>query len=274
MRNDEVGWPPPAPRQEGESEWQMLGDTISEEVRLQIHAHYLRQYLTGQERVLEIGAGRGRITRELVRLCKQVVVADISLTKLELNQRNALAMGYAPKIERWVECDVAKLDPFQDGEFDAVVCYGGPLSYVTSRRDKALRELARVTRSGGLLFLSVMSLWGEVHSHFADLTRRDPRLVRDIVQTGDFGPDAVAAAKAVYHAFRSDEFRDFLEKEGLIIELLAASDCLSSTWESLLSSWRDDERRWQLLLEMELQATQSPGCLDMGSRLIAIARKP
>jgi len=274
MMNDEAAWRPSGSRQEDEPQLEVGGETIGEEVKLQIHVHYLRQYLTGEERVLEIGAGRGRFTAELARLCGRIVVGDISPTQLDLNRRNAQAIGYTQQIEDWIQCDVADLTRFREGEFDAVVCYGGPLSYVTDQRVKALRELVRVTKAGGLLFLSVMSLWGEVHSHFPDLTRSDPRLVQDIVRTGDIGPDAVAVAKAFYHAFKSDEFRAFLEEEGLIIEVLAASDCLSSTWGSLLSTWRGTERRWRLLMDMELQATQAPGCLDMGSRLIAVARKP
>lgn len=274
MADEESVWSGARYGDEGESDWQQFGESITDEVRLQTHVHYLREYLTGAERVLEIGAGRGRFTGELARLCDRLVVADISRTKLELNERNARALGYADRIEAWVESDVADLAPFGADEFDAVVCYGGPLSYVTDRRERALRELVRVTKPGGRLFLSVMSLWGGLQAHFPDLTRSDPRLVRDIVRSGDIGPEAVAVAKSFYHAYRSGELRAFLEGAGLTVEALSASDCISSTWESLLGSWREDDRRWQLLLEMELQATREPGCLDMGSRIIAVARAP
>ena len=44
--------------------------------------------------------------------------------------------------------------------FDAVVCYGGPLSYVMERSDDAFAELLRVTRPDGYVLASVMSLAG------------------------------------------------------------------------------------------------------------------
>jgi len=272
MTQRESAWTSATGEERG-ADWEQLGESISQEIRLQVHIHYLREYLTGRERVLEVGAGRGRFTGELARRCDRIVVADISPVKLQLNQRNAEGLGYASKIEQWVECDVVDMACFDDESFDAVVCYGGPLSYVTDRRERALRELLRVTRSGGFLFLSVMSLWGEIHSHFPDLRTANPRLLRDIVETGDIGPESVAVAKAFYHAFRSDEFREFLTSAGADIESLSASDCLSSTWEGLLGMWRENGRRWQTLLDMELIACRQPGCLDMGSRLIAVARR-
>ncbi len=272
MTQRESAWTSMAGEERG-ADWEQLGESIAQEIKLQVHAHYLRENLTGSERVLEVGAGRGRFTGELARRCERVVVADISPVKLALNRRNAESLGYASKIESWVECDVVDLKCFDDQSFDAVVCYGGPLSYVTDRRDRALRELLRVARSGGLLFLSVMSLWGEIHSHFADLRTTNPRLLRDIVESGDIGPESVAVAKAFYHAFRSEEFVAFLEGAGAKIEMLSASDCITSTWEGLLGMWRENGRRWQALLDVELMACQQPGCLDMGSRLIAVARK-
>ncbi|NLT74715.1 MAG: class I SAM-dependent methyltransferase, partial [Chloroflexi bacterium] len=107
-------------------------------------------------------------------------------------QRNARAAGYADAIEAWVESDVVNLGEFRDGQFDAVVCYGGPLSYVFDQRERALRELLRVTRQDGLLFLSVRSLWGSIHKGFPSMLQHDPRFFREVVRTGDLGPDKVA----------------------------------------------------------------------------------
>ena len=96
-------------------------------ISYEIHLHYLHRFLTGKERVLEIGAGVGKLTGMLAALTRRVVVADISPLKLQLNQRNARAAGYADAIEAWVESDVVNLARFRDGEFDAVVCYGGQI---------------------------------------------------------------------------------------------------------------------------------------------------
>jgi len=41
----------------------------------------------------------------------------------------------------------------------------------------------------------------------------------------------------------------------------------------LLAEIRADEGKWQELLRMELEACAEPGCLDMGTHLIGVARK-
>ena len=257
-----------------ESQWERMGGSISQEIRLFVHVHYLKKYLKGNERVLEIGAGRGRFTGELAHLCSELTVADISSEKLELNKRNALALGYVDKVKEWVQSDVLDLSAFADESFDAVVCYGGPISYVTDRRDKALKELRRVTRRGGLLFISVMSLWGRLHAHFPEILQDDPRLLREIIATGDIGPDAVAVASNFYHAFRPEELEKFINTHGLVTKEMAASDCLTSTWVNMLKAWRGEPKAWDILLEMELQAASQPGCVGMGSRIIAVAARP
>ena len=65
-----------------------------------------------------------------------------------------------------------------------------------------------------------------------------------------------------------------LEGSGVAIEVLSASDCLSATWEELLEPLEKDETIWQHLLEMEIEACREPGCVDRGTHLIAVCKKP
>ena len=260
---------------EDDDDFRRWEESPLQQVDFSVHIHYLHKYLAGDERVLEVGAGAGRFTKELADAARRIVVADISPTKLQRNRRNANALGYADAIEAWCECDMCDLQPhFGDGEFDAVVCYGGPLSYVFDRRQRAIRELVRVTRSGGILLLSAKSLWGTVHERLPSILEVAPRLNREILTTGDLGPDKVALAGSFWHAYRAEEFKDFVEDAGASVVAMSASDCLSSTWRDLLMSWREDKRAWQHLIEMEIEACREPGCLDLGAHVIAIARKP
>ena len=70
-----------------------------------------------------------------------------------------------------VIADVAHLEQFDDGSFDAAVCYGGPISYLVDRAEEGIAELVRVTRPGGHVLLSVMSLVGAV-THFTSRAAR------------------------------------------------------------------------------------------------------
>jgi SAM-dependent methyltransferase len=261
--------------QYAEKEWQRWDKSPVERVKFEIHLHYLKTTLAAGDRILEIGAGAGRFTRELAKISDQIVVADISPVQLELNRRNAQEMGFSAAIECWVECDICDLTPhFREAEFDAVVCYGGPLSYVFEERDKAILELVRVTRPGGILLLGVMSLWGTVHHALPGVLRVDPALNDTILSTGDLDPTKVPGTSQSCHMFRAAELRAFLERNELSVETVSASDCLSATWAECLETIEQGGDTWQHLLKMEMEACREPGCVDMGTHIIAVCRKP
>ena len=261
--------------QYAEKEWQRWDRSPVEQVKLAVHMHYLRQSIQPGDRVLEIGAGSGRFTQELARITQRIVVADLSPVQLELNRQNAQALGFASAVERWVECDMCDLAPhFEDAEFDAVLCYGGPLSYVFDRAGQAIDELKRVVAPGGALLFSVMSLWGGVHHFLPGVLQVPPEENREIIATGDLLPDKSDRLSHFCHMYRAAEFRALLEGCGLTVEVLSASDCLSATWGELLETVQQDDALWQHLLEMELEACREPGCVDMGTHTIAVCRKP
>ena len=267
------GWAASHP--EDADDWARWQTNPLQQVDFAVHIHYLRSYLSRDDRVLEVGAGAGRFTREIAEIVDRMTVVDISEEKLQRNQRYASALGYSSAVEAWRRSDMRDLSQeFSDGEYDAVVCFGGPLSYVYDLREQALRELVRVTRPGGLLLLSARSLWGMLHENLPRmLNAMDPHMMREVIKTGDLGPSPVAPVDRYWHAYRSTEFRDFIEQSGLEVLVISASNCLTSTWTEMLSSLREDEAAWKRLLELEIQASQEPGCLDIGTHILAVALK-
>ena len=118
----------------GIHEWERLVSTPVEEVKLHVHTHYLQGYLAPGMRVLEIGAGAGRFTQVLAGLGCTVLVGDISQGQLDLNRQHAEQFGFAHAVEAWRRLDICDLGALAGEAFDAVVCYGGPLSYVFEQR--------------------------------------------------------------------------------------------------------------------------------------------
>lgn len=72
---------------------------------------------------------------------------------------------------------------------------------------------------------------------------------------------------------RAAEFRECLQSAGFEVTAMSASNCLSAAWGEKLTETQADARKWSELLRMELEACREPGCLDMGTYLIAVARK-
>ncbi len=274
MSESDIGWL--SAHSDDEDDWRRWEEEDPiRQIDFAVHTHYLKKHLNGDERVLEVGAGSGWFTRELAQLADRVVVVDISPAKLKRNERNARALGFADGIEQWCECDMCNLKPhFADATFDAVVCFGGPLSYVFDRRKKAIRELYRVVRPGGLLFLSAKSLFGTLHASLPTIINAPPAMNREIIETGDLGPTQVALASRFWHAYRAAEFKEYIEETGAVIKDISASNCLSATWSDVLMAWHSDEETWKHLVELEIEACREPGCLDMGAHILAVAQKP
>jgi SAM-dependent methyltransferase len=112
-------------------------------------------------RVLEIAAGTGVVTRQLA----SVLPGGVSIVATDLNRQMldmAAEVGTSRPVE-WREADAAQL-PFEDGEFDAVVCQFGVMFF--PGKSKAFSEARRVLRAGGVLLFNV---WDRIEENeFAD----------------------------------------------------------------------------------------------------------
>lgn len=103
--------------------------------------------------VLDIGCGTGMTMRDILRRGHSVVGADI--TEAMLNQAKAVVSQY-PDQASCILSDVENV-PFEDGSFDVVVCMG-VLQYLQTD-EKAVREIHRVVRPGGLVVLTLPNIF-------------------------------------------------------------------------------------------------------------------
>ena len=254
----------------GPREWDRFDRTLGDRVSLALHSRVLEQFMPPHSRVLEIGAGPGRFTEQLHDLGCRITVGDLSPEQLRLNEEHARARGFAEAIDGWHQLDICDLGRFGDATFDAVLAFGGPLSYVFERRDVALSECLRVLRPGGMLLLSVMSIWGTLHRHLTDVLTLPEAANRDIVATGDLTPANDAGSTHHCHMFRAAELRAFLDRPELELVWLSASSGLTTGLEP---SMLPNERSWRMLLDFEMMACTEVGYLDAGTHLIAAVRR-
>lgn len=258
----------------GAKEWDRFSRTPVDQVSLYLHTHYLRRFVAPGSRVLEIGAGPGRFTQVLAGLDCRVVVGDLSEVQLKLHRERAAELGFEPAVERRLRLDICDLGAFDTDTFDAVVAYGGPLSYVFDRASDALAECVRVCRPGGHVLVSVMSLWGTCHQNLASVLALPPTTNRRITDSGDLSPDTWEDVVHRCHLFRADELRSLAVAAGLTVAAVSASGCLVIRWDESLADPDPASETWRELLRMELEASRQPGCLDMGTHIILVGAKP
>ena len=79
------------------------------------------------DRVLDAGCGPGRFAVTAAELGATVTALDLSEGQLELAKATVADAGVSGAVEGFVAGDIADLSMFGDGQFDAVICYGGAL---------------------------------------------------------------------------------------------------------------------------------------------------
>ena len=109
------------------------------------------------ERILEIAAGTGVVTRALASnlpASVEIVATDLNLAMIDYAQ----AIGTSRPVA-WRQADAMHL-PFADAEFDAVVCQFGVMFLPDKAR--AFAEARRVLRRGGAL---VFNVWDRIEEN-------------------------------------------------------------------------------------------------------------
>jgi SAM-dependent methyltransferase len=109
-------------------------------------AAYLLPHLTPTDRLLDIGSGPGTITADLARRVREVVALEINDEAAQLTRAELERQGVGPVDVR--VGDIHDLD-LADDEFDVVHAHQ-VLQHVADPVS-ALREMARVTRVGGVV---------------------------------------------------------------------------------------------------------------------------
>jgi SAM-dependent methyltransferase len=244
----------------GEREWLRFEDGTTPGPSVTVHTRMLEGYVRPGDRVLDAGAGPGRFTLELLRLGAHVTALDISPGQLELLRARV------PDVEAMVG-DITDLSRFPDDAFDATVCFGGPLSYVVDRAEKAVTELARVTKPGGHLLVSVMGLAGAV-IHFApiivELARRDGTAKSaEIARTGLL-PEGEGYGHLAMRMYLWEELEALLGEHGEVVDGAAAG---------VLPHVEVEEPEIRALLEeFELKLAHDPGSRSCGEHIIGVLR--
>lgn len=148
-------------------------------------AAYLLPFLQPTDHLLDVGAGPGTITVDLATRVGRVTATEIGPDELALSQATAESAG-AANIDFRV-ADIHALE-FDDNAFDVVHAHQ-VLQHVADPV-QALRELARVTKPGGLVAVRDSDYAG--FFWYPELPALDDwlRLYRDVARANGGEPDA------------------------------------------------------------------------------------
>lgn len=147
---------------------------------LEAEIEFVRTRLSGRERVLELGAGYGRIVRELAPFCASIVGVDISEENVKLGKRY---------LKNFPNADMVTMDVHDmsfDCQFDVVLCLQNGLSAMKAD-DKVVRTIIGLLAPGGAAYFSSYSAkfwdfrlkWFEEQASKGLLGAIDPEKTKD-----------------------------------------------------------------------------------------------
>lgn len=118
---------------------------------LESELSFVRKNLGGMERVLELGAGYGRIVKELAPDCKEIIGIDISKDNIMFGKNYLEGISNAKLIV--MDAHNLKLK----GLFDVVLCLQNGLSAIKAEPISYISKLMNLLTEGGKAFFSSYS---------------------------------------------------------------------------------------------------------------------
>jgi S-adenosylmethionine-dependent methyltransferase len=257
-----------------EGEWQRQAWDGYHRLEFLVTHHLLARYLPANSLVLDAGGGPGRHALELCRRGHRVVLCDITPALLEMAKTQA--RSEPPEVQSRlldaVVADVRDLSQFAEASFDAALCTGGPVSHIPDPegRTRAVRELVRVTRPGGVVCLGVngyLALLRTVMRGLSDLLVDEAWLTR-FVRDGNS-----PRARMEWHFFRADEVRELAESCGLTTLAVAGCEGLSSGLPEATNALAEDPTKWATWCEMVLATACEPAVADLSEHILYFGRR-
>lgn len=204
-------------------------------------------------------------------------MTDISPVQLRLNAEHVGASPFEASVERREILDVCATSTYRVAELDAVVAFGGPLSYAFERVDEALEGLFRVVRPGGPVIASVMSLPGTwrffLAGAIADSQRAGPDAVDAMIRSGDLRMVETDPRAHQCQMFHWRDIEDLVARHGGTLLDGAASNFASLGDQEMLSRLEADPDSWSSFMEHEIRATRESGVRDAGTHILFAAHR-
>ena len=255
-------------------EWGRLERDAYHSLEYRVTLHFLRKHLPTGGQILDAGGGPGRYALTFCRMGYQVHLLDISAGNIQLAREK-----FASESESVQRClvdaavgDLRDLSRFANESFDVVLCLGGPLTHISNPADrrKAVRELVRVARPGGIVAISVVGYLAVLRTIMSQLS--DELLAPHFLPFLQSG-DAPGPTRTIWHFFRAAELRELAESFDLQTLEMVGCQGLSSNLIEATNEIAKEPRKWKRWNELVLQTATDPAVVDTSEHILYIGRK-
>ena len=234
----------------------------------------LEPHLGEPGRALDLGGGTGPYSVWLAELGWDVTLADLSPELLAIAE-SSLPAGTVREV---VQIDARDLSRWGDATFDSVLSLG-PMYHLTTPPDRALaaRELARVTRPGGLVAVALMPRYVSVRRLVSLADERwqlaDPVFLDRLLDDGVF-ENAVPGRFTHVYGVDPAAVAPFFESHGFLSLSLASTHGFLTGVEDGFEALRvEHPAAYSTLLDRLVATASDPGVLATAGHLLYVGRR-
>ena len=262
----------------GEKEWTRLTRDCFGELLFHVHMDVFRSYIHKEALVIELGAGAGIFSKELVKLAGKLVVSDISKEQLAINEFKMAELGLKDRFEDFRILDITDLAGVDNDHYDVVTCVGGALNYTFDKEQTAITEMLRVTKPGGIVIVGAVALFNSLARYLPAIVEEKERFgieaTKWLINTGI--QDAVhypVENKNYLHMMTSRDLDALLEKQNVQTIEKRAAGIFSLAGDDALNQAKADQELWDLILCKEVEFSKNPAYLECGANIIYVVKK-
>ena len=255
-------------------EWRRLQRDPYHKIEFLVTVHFLEKYLPKHGLVLDAGGGPGRYTIELAKRGYDVVLLDLVPEMLKLAKKKIRRAGVLRKVKQFVQGSIEDLSMFPNERFDAVLCLGAPLCHLLNakQREKAAKELVRVTKRNALIFVSVISRIQLLKSILINFPH-EMQYAKHHWEVGDYVPSLQGERFTAAHWFLPQELRELFQKQEVEILEMAGLEGLSSHHRKETNRLHKDQEKWKMWVEILLKTCTQPSVIGGSEHFLLVCRR-
>lgn len=205
-------------------EW---GRLDREPIEFIVNLHHILSNLPETGHILDNGAGPGKYAIHLAKLGYDITLTDLTPKLVEIAQAKAEQLKLVEQFQGFHTMNAIDLSLFPDETFDASLMLG-PLYHLQSERDrvKAVQELYRVTKPGGVVFVAFMPRTSHLHNSllYPELLAPNDTIqgIAEFIETGRFDHRDEGRFTGAYY-YQIEDIQPFMEQHGFVTKKLISS---------------------------------------------------
>ncbi|MFE3572981.1 class I SAM-dependent methyltransferase [Lysinibacillus sp. NPDC059133] len=257
-------------------EW---GRLEREPIEFQVNWHYIKKYMPKKGYILDNGAGPGKYSMELAKDGYKVTLADLTPRLVEVAKNKAKELDLEGRFEGFYTADAKELNMFKEEQFDSSLMLG-PMYHLQKENDriKAVKELKRVTKKGGLVFVAFMPRIRHILTSllFPENWRPNDNLdnIIQFSQTGCFNHADKGRFTGAYY-FNIEDIKPFMESQGFetLLDLIGSNPGVILNNDSW-NYWKGKgEEEVNKIINLIKEKATDPYILGISSHLLYIGMK-